>query len=843
MKNLELKRIFCNKYVIRVAAGAVTVAVIGTSAGVSSYAVRAEKQEMVKESKDERDDIDENAKETLEKALSVEEENEDAGKEETVYVVADPSGVSKSITVSEWLKNKDGASTIEDISDLKNIENVKGDESFTRNGDKITWQADGKDIYYQGTTNKKLPVTEKVTYFMDGKEMSPEEMAGKSGKVTIRFDYTNNEKTTQMIDGKEYEVYVPFTVMTGMILPEDAANVEVTNGKVISDGSKKVVVGIAMPGLKESLEMDEEDLEGEMEIPEYVEISADVKDFSLEMSMSIIMSDLVSQTDLKEKFDLSDLDEDLDALADASKELRDGSKELSEGLGTLKDSMKEFASGVDTLKSGITSYTNGASQLNDGINTLAGSSGTLTEGVGTLNSSAATLNSGVSELDKSLKAKMTEEERNSLIKQADGAIDATFNDEKNGTKAIKSQAASVFYDNLANNGTAKNQVAAGLNTYTETILGTVLSQAFSQAVPENAKNQAMVANAPAAIQQAIEGVAESVVTGTQQTTAQYTADGIYAALSENMQNLMAAVSAGQMSQEEALQQMKGICDQAAAAVGANEQIHAGAMEQVNANKEAVANQAMAELEAQVNAGIQSAESQAQIQATVAELTSSTVAAAMGDESLKAGIDATASQIVTGIADGAKDTVGAAVADTAKTAAKAAAESATLTAVSETKSQISQAINAEDKASGYSLVSGMQALSNGTQTMSDSLPALTSGINQLTNGAAALVSNNGALIDGAGKLSKATAQVGDGVDKLADGSEELMDGMVQFDEEGIQEILDVYNGDVKELLNKLEAVTEAGKEYQTFTKVADGTKGSVKFILRTEAIEAEEEKGE
>ena len=839
MKNLELKKIFHNKYVIRVAAGVVTVAVIGTSAGVSAYTVRAEKQQVAEAESQDEDETVEKAKETLEKALSVGEENQDAGKEETVYVVASPNGETKSVIVSEWLKNQDGASTLEDVSDLKDIENVKGDETFTQNGDKVTWQAEGKDIYYQGTTDKALPVTEKVTYFMDGKEMSPEEMAGKSGKATIRFDYTNNEKTKKVIDGKEHEVYVPFTVMTGMILPEDYSNVEGTNGKVISDGSKKVVVGMAMPGLKESLGIEEGDLDGELEIPEYVEVSADVENFSLEMSMSVIMNDLVSQANLAETFDLGNLDEDLDTLTDASKQLMDGSKELSKGLGTLKDSMKEFAAGVDTLKSGITNYTDGASQLNDGISTLANSSGTLTQGVGTLNSSAATLNNGVAELDKTLKADMSKEERNSLIQQADDAIDAAFGDAETGTEAIKAQAASVFYESLANNEGAKAQVAAGLNTYTETVLNTVLSQAFQQAVPEMAKNQAIAANAPAAIQQAVAGVADSVVSGTQQTAAGYTANGIYEALAANLPTLMAAMENGAMSQEQALQQIKGICDQAAAAVGTNEQIHAGAMEQVNANKEAVANQAMAELEAQVNAGMQSAEGQAQIQATAAQLTSSAVAAAMGDETLKGGMNSTASQIVTGIADGAKDTVGAAVADTAKTAAKTAAESATLTAVSATKSQISQAINATDAASGYSLVSGMQALSNGTQTMNDSLPALTAGIAQLTNGAATLVSNNGALMDGAGKLSAATAQIGDGVDKLADGSDKLMDGMVQFDEEGIQKLLDAYNGDIKELLSKLEAVVEAGKEYQTFTKVADGTKGSVKFILRTEAIKAEE----
>lgn len=839
MKNLELKKKFRNKYVIRVAAGVVTVAVIGTSAGVSAYTVRAEKQETVQETQDEEDDTVEKAKATLEKALSVGEENEEAGKEETVYVVANPDGSTKNVIVSEWLKNKDGAATLEDTSDLKDIENVKGDETFEQNGDKITWQADGKDIYYQGTTDKDLPVTEKVTYFMDGKEMSPEEMAGKSGKATIRFDYTNNEKTTQVIDGEEHEVYVPFTVMTGMILPEDYANVEVTNGKVISDGDKKVVVGMAMPGLKESLGIEEGDLDGDLEIPEYVEVTADVENFSLEMTMSIIMNDLVGQANLGEGFDLSSLDEELDTLTDASGKLIDGSKELSKGLGTLKDSMKEFASGVGTLKDGITNYTNGASQLNDGINTLANSSGTLTEGVGTLNSSAATLNQGVAELDKTLKAKMTKEEKNSLIKQADDAIEATFKSGETGTEAIRNQASSVFYDSLANNEGAKAQVAAGLNTYTETVLNTVLSQAFSQVAAQGAKNQAMVQYAPAAIQQAVVGVADTVEKRTQAKTAEVTANAISAGLSEKAPQIIAAVRAGQLD-EAALQAMiNDACQQAGAAVGANPDIYAGVMANVDGQKEAIASHTMAGLEAQVDAGLQSAESQAQIQATASQLTSSTVATAMGNETLKAGMTSTASQIVTGIAAGAKDTVGSAVADTAKTAAKTAAEAATLTAVAGTKAQISEAINAKDKSSGYSLVSGMQALSNGTQTMSDNIPALTAGISQLTSGAATLVSNNGALVEGAGKLSTATGQIEDGVDKLAEGSDKLMDGMIQFDEEGIQKLLDAYNGDVKELLSRLEAVVEAGKEYQTFTKVADGTKGSVKFVLRTEGIKSEE----
>lgn len=114
----------------------------------------------------------------------------ETGKEETVYVLADASGGVEKIIVSDWLKNKDGDSTLQDASDLQNIENVKGYETFVSDGKNgLTWQADGADIYYQGSTEKQLPVAVKLTYKLDGKEVKPEEIAGKSGRVTIRMDY------------------------------------------------------------------------------------------------------------------------------------------------------------------------------------------------------------------------------------------------------------------------------------------------------------------------------------------------------------------------------------------------------------------------------------------------------------------------------------------------------------------------------------------------------------------------------------------------------------------------------------------------------------------------------
>ncbi len=834
MKNVELRKKFRNKYMIQVVAGAVTVAMLGGSAGMA-YTVHAEKEdETVKES-EKKDSADEkDIKSTLESVISATKESEDADKEETVYVVANADGSADNVIVSEWLKNKDGKATLEDVSDLKDIENVKGDETFTQNGDKVTWQADGKDIYYQGTTDRELPITQKITYFLDGKEMSPEEIAGKSGKVTVRFDYTNNEKTTEIVDGEEYEVYVPFTVMTGMILPEDYSNVEITNGKVISDGNRKIAVGMAMPGLKESLDIEDGDLDEDVEIPEYVEVTADVENFSLEMTMTIAMNDLLGGSDLSSSFDLSALEEDVNTLSDASGQLVDGTTELSKGLDTLAGSMKEFASGVGTLKSGIENYTNGASQLNNGINTLSASSGTLINGVTTLNGSAATLNQGVAQLDKTLKAKMTDKEKSSLIKQADAAIDQTFSDKQQGTEAIKKQASSTFYNSLANDAGAKSQVSAGLGTYTQTVLNSVLRTAYSSVAADTAKTTKMAEAKPQVVQAVTEAVVKQV---TQKVTS-----GVMAAAVQQQAAAMAQQTGGSLSVE----QVAGICTAVNDAVNAEgseaqQQIQSLIAQQDIAGMVASnVNSQMGAIEQQIDAALSSEAGKAEIQKTVDALVNQTVNAALADQTLKAGMDSAASQIITGIAAGAKDTVGAAVADTAKTAAKTAAEAATITAVDATKAQISGAINAKDAESGYSLVSGMQALSQGTQTMNDSMPTLTNGINQLKNGASTLVSNNGALVDGASKLSSATSQVEEGVQKLDSGSRDLMDGMLEFDEEGIRKLTEAYDGDVKSMLNRLKAVVNAGKNYQTFTKVADSAKGSVKFIFRTDAIKEEGE---
>ncbi len=269
----------------------------------------------------------------------------DADKVETVYVTATANGAVNDVIVSEWLKNATASTELKDSTQLKDIVNVKGSETFTDNGDgTLTWDADGSDIYYQGTTDKELPVTMKITYTLDGKEISPEELAGKSGRVTMRFDYENNAKQTIDVKGKEIEVYTPFAVVSGMMLDSDKfENVEITNGKVISDGGNYVVMGVAVPGLKESLDISDEkwdELEDGDEIKEKLsnsfEISADTNDFELGMTITMASSDILSDfgmSDLTDSDKISNLKDDMSELNDGSTKLVDGAKELKDGTG------------------------------------------------------------------------------------------------------------------------------------------------------------------------------------------------------------------------------------------------------------------------------------------------------------------------------------------------------------------------------------------------------------------------------------------------------------------------------------------------------------------------------
>lgn len=321
----------------------------------------------------------------------------DIYKEETVYVMAQADGKVDKIIVSDWIRNNKKAATIKDVSTVSDIENVKTDASFTLDSDNMrVWQADGKDLYLEGTGTAKLPVDLSVTYSLDGKAIAPEDALGKSGKVTIRFDYTNNQYENVKIDGKEERIYVPFMMLSGMILDgEKFSNVKVTNGKVVSDGDRVIVAGIAFPGLRHDLGLSKKDAD----IPDYFEITADVEDFAMGSTVTLAANGLFNKIDPKDLDDLDKLNESMDKLDTAMSALIDGSSQLYTGLESLLEASGELSSGVDQLYDGAVQLSDGAKQLDDGAEKLTDGAGTLSDGSVKVDIGALDLSNGLSLLD------------------------------------------------------------------------------------------------------------------------------------------------------------------------------------------------------------------------------------------------------------------------------------------------------------------------------------------------------------------------------------------------------------------------------------------------------------
>lgn len=323
-----------------------------------------------------------------------------ATKDETVYVLAGADGTVDKIIVSDWIKNAMGSKQIFDKSILSDIENIKGDESYTIDEQNLKiWDTEGNDIYYKGTAKKELPVGVSVTYKLDGKTISPEKLAGKSGKVTIRFEYENRQFETVTIDGKAEKIYVPFAMLTGILLDSDSfSNIEVSNGKLINDGDRTAVVGIAFPGLQENLAVSR----SKIDIPNYVEITANVKDFEMGATVTIASNDVFNEIDSSK---LNSVDEMLSSFGDLSSamnELLDGSSLLYDGMNTLMTKSDELVKGIDKLAVGTTLLKDGADSLDEGASNLNAGVKELSEGLSYLSSNSQNLNAGATQVFNTL---------------------------------------------------------------------------------------------------------------------------------------------------------------------------------------------------------------------------------------------------------------------------------------------------------------------------------------------------------------------------------------------------------------------------------------------------------
>lgn len=320
-------------------------------------------------------------------------------KDETVYSKLDSSGNSYKTIVSTHIKNTENEDLINDISDLLNIKNTSGDEIYTQNGNTFTWNSNKNDIYYQGESSKKLPIECNVKYELDGKEISENEIIGKSGKIKIILQYTNKEERIVDINGRKVKMYIPFVVVAGTIINnEEASNIEVSSGKVVDDGTKTVVIGMAMPGLQESLELSHDDVE----VPSNIEITMDTKNFQSESIISYVTPKVLDEEDLGIFDKLDDVYGKVNTLQSSSKQIEDGASKLKDGTQVYSQKSKEFNGAMNQVSDGVSNINENYSKIDTGINSLNTGSSNLVKGAQKLNSGIDELSTKLSVLPKSV---------------------------------------------------------------------------------------------------------------------------------------------------------------------------------------------------------------------------------------------------------------------------------------------------------------------------------------------------------------------------------------------------------------------------------------------------------
>lgn len=589
-------------------------------------------------------------------------------KDETVYVLANAEGEAKRVIVSDWLTNPDGEKDLADATTLKDAKAVKG-SAFLKDG--VWYNADGADVYYQGDAEDALPVNLTVSYTLDGEAKTAAEMTGKSGRVTIRV--ACDVKETK--DG----VKVPFAALTAALLDNDVfTNIEVTNGKFLDDGDRTVVVGWALPGLQETLKLDAETVT----LPEYVEISADAKNFEAPTTLTVVTNELFSAVDV-DSIDATELTENINKLKDGMAQLKDGASRLADGVSALKDGAKTLADGATELKNGAEALKEGAnplgdgvSQLNDGATALETGSAQLTEGLNTLTANNEALASGATKLFET------------VLGIANTQLSAAMENAPTLTIENYEETLTALLDACSEAGIDKqlhDQVEAVVNQNRAKI-----EEAITAKVQETVAAQ---------VEEAVrENVTAQVLAAMDMTPDTYKAAVESGALTDAQKNQIAAAVDAQMKSQE----VKAVLAQQTEQTMGSDEIKATIEQNVNEQVEALTQQNMASKDVQAKR----AAALEQGQAAAASLTA-----------LKAQLDDYRTFY---------DGLNAYLAGTAQAANGA----------SELKTGAAQLAAGTEELNGKvpALLEGIGSLSNGMNTLTENLPSLTDGVQQLLDGA-------------------------------------------------------------------------------------------------------------
>ncbi len=707
-------------------------------------------------------------------------------KKETVYVLTDAEGTANRVIVSDWLSGSAGNGALSDVSNLSDIEVVEGNSTMTVDGNAIAWNAADGDVYYKGNSQEQVPVAVHVTYLLDGNEISAKDLAGRSGRVTIRFDYENRKSETAVIDGKETTLYAPFVMITGVLLNNDTfSDVTVTNGRLVNDGSRMAVVGWGFPGLAEDLGIAGENCP----VPDHMEITADVKDFSLGMTVTVATNEVFRGLDVGKLDSLGDVEALIGQVEEAMKQLEDGSGALYEGLCKLYESTDSLSDGVGRLADGSKQLADGAKKAANGAESLADGAEKLKNGLAQLDSNSETLMGGAKEVFNGLLKEAQEQLTSAGLtvptmtidnyeKVLDGVIASLDKD------AVYKQAeAEVKKAVEAKRGYIKEQVTAAVRAEVE--------KAVTEAVRAEVEAKVKAAT-EAKVREQVEAAVRTqvfaeVLKSVGMTPETYEADVAAGMIDEATQGQLSAATDVQMKSEPV-------------------------RKMIDATVESELQSA--EVTAAADAATDAQMAGEEVKAVIAKTTSDKMAS---KEVIKTVEDNTEAQVTKAFSD-------AMGSDEVKSKLEAAAAGAGKVA------ELKRSLNEYKR-----FYEGLQAYTAGVSGAADGSAALADGAKSLKKGNADLASGAEEVNIGLAKLHDGIPALTDGIRQLRDGAKELADGIGEFDDRVVKKIAGVFDGNITALTERVKAVAEIADAYDNFSGIADGMDGDVKFIIRTTEI--------
>ena len=737
-------------------------------------------------------------------------------KEESVYSKLDNNGIAYQTIVSNHLKNTEKSELLKDISDLMNIENVSGNQEYEEDNGRLIWKAEGEDIYYQGNSKKELPIECKISYKLDGQEISKEDIIGKSGFAKVIFEFTNKEQRKATINGKEETMYVPFIVGIGTVIDnENNKNIEISNGKVIDNGNKTIILGIALPGMQESLGIDKNTID----IPNSIEISMEAKDFEMNEIYCFATPKLIDEDDL-ELFNKIDKIYDMATeLKDGSSKLVEGSQQLSEGAGKLNAGTHELSKELNTQ---IAKYENARKKLankkeieekivniiNNEMKRIMPELQTLAEeeaknvvkenlkGENGLEEKTAktaldytkiAINTKLNELEKSnTEIKIPDELLNQIQKDVMIAVKNVEN--KQDVQALENTIKNLVIKDITNivKGKTNEVITENVETMKTNITDpTALMSESEKAALNQSKNQ----------------IAQAMVPGIKIQYPNLTDEQAYAQALSSVNQLVTSVSKGTM--DKTLDQVKN---------------QAPTMVENTVNEIAT------------NLSTNEALEQA-ISNYVSKITTE-IKATVGEETLNAIKNNIKNEIIQELQNTLKND---------------------LTLQEQISSMVKEEINptidvvaeqtAIKLAEDFTEDLANQIASNLIKKQLSGELSGTELDKELSKYEDIINSKLGEVDGQIEKLKDALNQLTAGTDTLENGANELQNGMRKFDEEGIQKIYSIVNNNVRDLQFRVKKLRELSNEYNTFTNIDENAKGNVKFIMMIDSLKKEEEKKE